>query len=236
VHGSRRDAQRERIKLARERDTGEAVRSSPNSAGVLTDWLATTAKARVRRVTHASYSFLLTSHVIPALGTRRLDRLRSDEVQRLYNALTAKGLGPRTVRYIHAILRSALDQAVRTGHLAFNPLTEKRVVLPRQVRKEMHALGPEEAKRFLAAAQADAWAALWTLLVTTGLRPGEAMGLKWTDLDGDHLRVRRTLSWGPKGTWTFTEPKTRRPTGPLCSRRRPWPRSPRTSASRPRSG
>jgi integrase len=209
-HGSRREAQRQRVKLVRARDIRELVRSSPQTLkAYLTDWLDTSAKARVRRVTLTSYRNILTTYVFPTLGGLRLDRLTSADVDGLYRKLQDEDeLSPRTVRYVHTVLRAALDRAVRRKLLAFNPLREERVELPRRVKREMRALSPEEAKRFLAAAEGDSWAALWTLLVTSGLRPGEAMGLRWTDLDGTRLGVQRALSWGAGRTWELTEPKT----------------------------
>lgn len=72
----------------------------------------------------------------------------------------------------------------------------------------MRSLTAEEAGRFLQAAQGTRWQALWTLLLTSGLRPGEALALKWGDIDGDRLRVQRTLVWRPRGEWQLVEPKT----------------------------
>lgn len=117
-------------------------------------------------------------------------------------------LSARTVRYAHAVLHTALEQAVRWRLLAHNPA--KVVDLPRQVRREMQALTPAEASRFLDAAKADRWHALWVLLVTTGLRPGEALGLKWSDLDGGTIQVQRVVVERTGKGWALEEPKTSR--------------------------
>lgn len=85
--------------------------------------------------------------------------------------MTARGLSPRTVRYTYAILRQALGQAVRWKLLAANPAE-----LPKRQRKEMRALGPEEATVFLDAIRGDRLEALWETLLVTGLRPDEALG------------------------------------------------------------
>src|SRR5690606_16007776 len=71
-------------------------------------------------------------------------------------------------------------------------------------------MGPEEAVRFLERARGTKWEHLWIVLLTTGLRPGEALGLKWEDLDGDQLRVQRSLVYRSQREWAFAEPKTAR--------------------------
>ena len=82
--------------------------------------------------------------------------------------------------------------------------------LPKPARTEIRVLSPEEVRRFLDAAESDRWHALWVLLVTTGLRPGEALGLKWGDWDGNKLRVRRALVRISGQGWSLEETKTRR--------------------------
>lgn len=70
----------------------------------------------------------------------------------------------------------------------------------------MIALSPAQASAFLTKARKDRWHALWVLLVTSGLQPGEALGLRWTDLDGEKLRVQRTLVRQEKKGWSLMEP------------------------------
>src|SRR5262249_32461014 len=95
--------------------------------------------------------------------------------------------------------------------LAQNPATS--VDLPRQQRKEMQALSPEQATKFLEAASNDRWGVLFAFALATGTRPEEYLGLQWKDMDADKgiVTVRRTLCWhrGARG-WYFGEPKTSR--------------------------
>jgi len=137
-----------------------------------------------------------------------LDQLGVDDVQAFYAALTNRGLSPRTVRFCHAVLRSALAHAVKRNMLPRNPADD--ATLPKSHRHEMRCLDRCEAQRFLAAAETDQWSALWILLITTGLRPGEACALKWTDLSDTRLSIQRTLVPGYRGTWQLDEPKTAR--------------------------
>lgn len=114
-------------------------------------------------------------------------------------------LSPRSVRYVHAILRSAFQQAVRWRVLAQNPCLAVR--LPKQQAKEMHALSGAEAAAFLSAVREAPHGALWTLLLGSGMRLGEALGLRWSDLDGETVNVRRSQTRTKAGL-VFTEPKT----------------------------
>jgi integrase len=90
-------------------------------------------------------------------------------------------LSPRTVQYIHVTLHKALKQAVRDGLVQRN---STEAVKPPQVRrKEIHPLTTEQVKTLFEAAKGDRLEALYILAVTTGLRQGELLGLKWDDVD-----------------------------------------------------
>jgi integrase len=210
IHGTKKDAQRELTRLLRDRDTGVLMEPTRQLLGdFLQEWLDTTAKARVREVTHRSYTAWLKRTVLKSdLAPRRLSSVTAADLQGFLNGLTEEGYSPRSVAYVRAILRTALEQAVRWNKMVRNPAAKGMLTLPRQRRHEMRALGPEQAQTFLREAEVDEWFALWTLLITTGARPGEACGLKWSDLDGNRLMIRRALVWRYRGAWSLEEPKT----------------------------
>ncbi|MEN3332070.1 MAG: integrase [Blastocatellia bacterium] len=123
--------------------------------------------------------------------------------------MQGRGLSARTVRYTHVVINSAFKQAVKWRMLSRNP--SAFVDLPRQARKEMQALSPEEAGRFLEAAAEDRYGVLFTLALITGLRSEEYFGLQWKDVElvKGVVTVQRTLVWRTKGGgWYFGEPKT----------------------------
>ena len=104
----------------------------------------------------------------------------------------------------------ALEQAVEDGLIPRNPAKLARKVLEKVERSEKQVLTVEQARTFIQHVQADRYAALWLLLLDTGLRPGEALGLKWGDLHGDVIRVQRALK-EPRGkgdVWRLERPKT----------------------------
>lgn len=184
-------------------------------AKYLRGWLPTVAKPRLRARTYADYEGLLTRYVFtppegaPLLGLVKMHQLSPEAIQTLYAWLSdEKGLSPRTIASLHAVLRSALNHAAATGAIARNPARYAKP--PKQARGEMKAMTEEQAKAFLKAAEADKHHALFALLISTGLRPGEALGLKWTDLEVDRFRVQRSLTRQGVRGWALTEPKTPR--------------------------
>jgi integrase len=208
IHGKKRTAQKYLNGVLRDLDLGTFTEPSKRTVREYLDqWLSSAAKPKLREKTFASYEWLIEHYVKPALGSNRLDQLTPLEVQKLYTSLQEGGLSARTVRYTHSVLSSALNQAVKWGMVHRNVCDQ--VDLPRQSKKEMQALSPAEAARFLATAKDDRWYCLFAFALATGCRPGEYLGLQWKDVD---LRVgaatiQRTLSRA-KGGWSFAEPKT----------------------------
>lgn len=217
IRGTKKNALQYAREIETALSTGDYTEPTKRSvAEFLADWLDSTAAQKLRPPTLASYRKLVNRYVNPGIGERRLNQLRLPDVDKLYSDMRGRGLSPRTVRYTHSVLRSALNHAVRARLIAHNPTDY--ATLPRHERKEMRCFSPAEANAFLVASRADRWHALWDLLTMSGLRPGEALGLKWSDIVNDSLSVQRSLV-GCGERWTLAEPKTRRSrrTVPLAS-------------------
>lgn len=174
----------------------------------LDKWLEDSVKPSVRPRTFKSYSQLVTRHVAPELGNIRLAKLSPQDIQDLMNRKLKAGLSPRSVQYIHAIIRRALVQARKWDLVPRN--VAKLVDPPRAQRYEVKALSPEQARAFLDAAKGDRLKALYTVAVALGLRRGECLALRWEDIDleAGTLRVRHTLHHVDGGGWTLAEPKS----------------------------
>jgi integrase len=140
------------------------------------------------------------------LGERRLDQITSHDVQRLYADMDARGLAARTIRYTHSVLKQALKRAVIQGALVRNPADHAE--LPRQKRREMKVLAPQEVNRFLVVTRDDPLHALWAILLLGGLRPGEALGLRWSDLDGTQICIVRALRKTTGDQYILADTKT----------------------------
>jgi integrase len=209
IKGNKKDAQRYLNGRLREIDLGTFVEPSRESLNEYLDKWLKTAKQKLSERTHTDYEELLERYVREEFGEKKLSDLRPLDIQGLYTKMQERGLSARTVRYTHAVLSSALKQAVKWGMLAQNPAS--LVDLPKQTRKEMQALSPEEAARFLKAADDDRYGVLFTLALITGMRPEEYLGLQWKDvnLEKGIVTVQRTLVWRRKGGgYYFGEPKT----------------------------
>jgi integrase len=148
-------------------------------------------------------------HISPALGRIALKSLSAAHVQGFYRDRLDSGLSPTTVQKIHAVLHKALDQAASWSLVPRNP-TES-VKAPRPAPEEIRPLNREQAKALLETARRERFEALYVLAVTTGLRQGELLGLKWEDVDLENslIRVRRTLI-RHRGRLLLGEPKTKR--------------------------
>lgn len=231
----KKDAEKRARKLERMKDNGVLVAPSKEPLSeYLTRWLDEKKEGRVRARTMADYRANVRRYIqeppdeLPPVGFIRLNRLTRQTFEELYAAMWKDlGLAPRTIQYLHSIVRQALKDAVLEGSLARNPTDG--VKPPTQAKgeakgrsnapgKAMRAMTEEEADRFLEAAGEDRYFALWTVLLMGGLRPGEAFGLLWEDVDLDEgrLHVRRALTRRgvdreehPEG-WKLVPPKTKK--------------------------
>jgi integrase len=166
-------------------------------------------KLDLRPTTWQSYEQLIRMHIKPAIGHVPLQELQSEHLQKLYNEKRAAGLSPRTVRYIHAVLHAALRQAVKERKITWN--VSEATVLPPIKHKETRALTPEEQVAFLSVLDGDRLGVAFLLLLGTGLRRSELLGLRWEDVDLENglLYIRRGLVEGRKvAPLIVQEPKT----------------------------
>jgi integrase len=157
-------------------------------------WLKDSVERNVGPRTLSNYQLQVRQHLRPALGQVKLKALSPAHIQGLYRSKLDAGLAPSSVRYIHAVLHRALKQALRWGLVPRN--ASESVDLPRLGKEEVEVLLPYEVRAFLDAAREDRLEALYVVAVTVGLRRGELLGLRWTDLELDgepKLRVGRQL-------------------------------------------
>ncbi len=150
-------------------------------------------------------------HLRPGVGHHRLDRLQPEHLERLYGALTDKGLSPASILRAHRVLSRALRVALQRGKIARNVAT---LVDPPAVKRPQTALplSQQEARQVLAAAQTHRNAARWTVALAVGLRQSEALGLRWADVDlaNGTLTVRRGLHRVAGQGLVYEEPKAER--------------------------
>jgi integrase len=124
---------------------------------------------------------------------KKLKALKLEDVESLFRSMAVSGLSPATVRYVHAVMRRALGQAVMRGLIPRN--VAEGASLPGLGREEAQYLTPEQVKSLLMAAKGNRLEALYIVAVSCGLRQGELLGLRWeeVDLEGHRLTVRRQV-------------------------------------------
>jgi integrase len=211
IHGTLRDAQAYLSRSQRDRDLGVFFEPSRISLdGYLDKWLETAAKPKLRAKTHRDYEGLLRRYVRPALGSRPASKIEPLEIQGLYADMQERGLSARTVRFTHAVLRSALQQAVKWKLIPQNPALS--VDLPKQAKGEIQVLNPQQARDFLKEAAQDRYNVLFAVALTTGMRPSEYLALKWPDVNFSKgtVSIARTLEPIKGGGWRFADTKRAR--------------------------
>lgn len=151
-------------------------------AALLDEWLRAKAPD-VTPQTAAGYGITIRVHLKPALGGVKVQKLTPAAVQAQYNAWRDGGMSERTLLDCHLRLSQALDMAVRFRMIPANPC--KLVTPPKKMTGRPAVWSTAEAMRFLDTAEGDALAPLWHLLLLEGMRRGEALGLRWQDVDLD---------------------------------------------------
>lgn len=204
-------------------------------ATYLTYWLENVAVHHLRENTHTRYTACVNRYLSPGLGKKKLTKLTAKDVRTWLNQLRTtcqcctrrldarrdqprccatgacchKLLSPLTLTYIHSVLKSALEHAVREEEIPRNVARNVRTGTPRPRRFE--PLTADEARQFLTAVRGHRLHALFELALHTGLRKGELLGLRWEDLDLDRgtAAIRRTLQRTSTGGLTTLPTKTR---------------------------
>jgi integrase len=204
---TRKDADKLLTKWLRDTDQGLVIEPSAITLNTYLDKWLEAARPRLGARTYSDYVKDSARYIRPTLGQRRLDQIKPLDVQTLYGGLEQRGLGANTIRRVHATLSGALGQAVKWQMLPYNPA--KGAQRPKVKRKEMQALDVAQAQTFRQAAAETRWGALFTFALSTGMRPGEYLALRWQDVDwqGGAVRVQQALVQAD-GRWQFGEPKT----------------------------
>ena len=204
---------KEKLNEARKRLQAGAPAKDARSrlSEVVEEWITTSLAASDRKpATKTTYAILLRTHVLTDdLASMPIGRIKTSDIESLIVRLRAKRLSPSTVRQIYTVLRQVFDTAVRDELLRGNPAAKLR--RPTVTSRESRALLPREVAALLTAAERSSYEPLLRVLVTTGLRRGEALALRWADVDLNNglLTIRGTLARTSEGL-RVVPPKTER--------------------------
>ena len=191
-------AQEKFKKLKAETDKGAGLTKEITVEAWLNHWLDTIAIEVVRESTIDTYRQQCRTWLIPYLGKYRLDRLNEDHIRALYRAMKEQGKASATRRKVHAVLRRALVVAERERRITRNPAA--MVDAPSVVVTHRTPLTLEQAKQVLGQLDGDPLAARWIAALLLGMRQGECLGLKWSDIDYERnlIHIRRQLTRSTK--------------------------------------
>lgn len=209
-YGKTRREVTEKLRAAqRDYEAGQFVGDSRQTVEqYLSSWLEMK-RSDVKDATYRAYAMQLRVHVTPLIGKVRLSALTAQHVQRVVSACLESGLSGKTSNEVYGVLHQALHAAERMGLVARD--VSEHVDRPRIKTHEMRPLSREETNQFLAAAR-DHWLEpLFRLALTTGMREGELLALKWRDVDleAHRLSVVASLYWRHYEP-VYSTPKTRR--------------------------
>jgi len=211
IYGKTRDQVRRKLaEILHALQNGSFTDARGKTLGDFLDqWLADVVKPRVRAWTFTGYEVHVRRHIKPVLGRVPLEKLSPQHVQHLLNRKLEEGLKPKSVRYLRGTLRTALNEAVRWGLVSRNAAA--LVDGPRVERFDIQPFTPAEARVFLDSIAGERLEALYSVALTMGLRQGEALGLRWQDVDVElgYLRISKQLQ-RVHGAPQLVEPKTAR--------------------------
>ena len=178
-------------------------------------WLLTYKKNSVKQKTFDQYEGVIRVHLVPEFGDLRLVELKEAQLQKFYNRLFVNGLSARSIQIINTVLSAALKKAIKSRLILFNVCDA--VELPKQTKKERRVLSAEEQEQLLKELKKDEQGAMYIFALFTGLRRGEVLALRWSDVDLEAgiikvtkalNRVKTYVDSGDKTKLIVSEPKT----------------------------
>ncbi len=212
VYGDGQQEALEKLRKAqRDDEDGLLVDGSKVKLGVyLEQWLEEVKKPSLRISSYVKYKKLINSYIAPTLGNIQLQKLKPQNVQSFYTKMIKNSLSTKTVHSVHGLLHNALDNAVKWNLVSKNVVDA--VTPPSLVRREMQPLNLEQARSLLAAVRGHRLEILLTLALTTGMRRGELLALRWSDIDfaTGVLTVNHTVDYINHYGYVETQPKTKK--------------------------
>jgi integrase len=205
---TKQEAQRKKNEMLRELERGMLATGPQRKLGeYIQDWLENIHKSKLRLGVYLNYRKHV-KHIVAGLGDIWLQKLTPQQVQSFLTKKLADGLSPKYVREMLGVLRLALNNAVQWGYLSRNVC--ELVTRPRIPKHDITPLTLEQARRFRQHIQGHRFEVLITLAVVTGMRRGELLSLRWSDIDFQRsiLQVLHTVDRFTGHGYVEGEPKS----------------------------
>lgn len=208
--GGARDADEALRDFIKEIEEGKLGGTSATIRALMKKWLTHLERLDRSPTTLREYRRIVAKTINPALGDVQLRRLTARDLDDLYGSLKARKLSPASIRQVHAILRTSLNQAVKWGYVGINVAT--RATPPPAKAREIHAPTMTEVQALLRYAEKDdpELATLIALAAVTGARRGELCGLRWGDIDWKRktVTIERSVAIMGRGNLITKDTKT----------------------------
>lgn len=207
---TKKEAQNALIELEQSLFRGSYIKPNKIIYGdyLINQWLEDK-QTKVKKQTLKTYRWIVEKHIIPSLGNIELNQLTPMNIQKLYNQLTKEGiLSDENIQKVHTLINDSLKKAERWGLISQNPAS--LIDRPKAVKKEIRVWNLQEVKTFLKFAKDyNRYYIVLLLALTTGMRQGEILGLRWKDIDFEQgcLRITQTLSSDGKELLPYTKTK-----------------------------
>ena len=189
-------------------ETGQD-RDIPTFASYQAEWMSLYKEPKLRPTTYRTYKNLLSKHLVPYFGEMRLNQIKTNTVQHFYHSVGQ--LSHSSVKQMSVILKQLFDSAIEDGYIGSNPAASSRLVFSTRKSKR-EALSKADWQHI--ASQLPYLlpddALLMALLLYTGMRRGEVLGLRWGDIDLDHglIHVERSITFGNGNGGMIGPPKS----------------------------
>lgn len=207
---TKKEAQRAMVEKIAELNRGEYIEPTKMTVKEFLEmWLEDEVKPNRKVSTYDIYHSVITNHLIPGIGNIPLHQLGPIHIHQLMKSLSNKDISSTTAKYSVRTLKVALNWAVKMQLIPKNPAANIRIST-RSTGSGMKVWTDEEVNRFLQAAKGSKFYPAFYLAITTGMRMGELLGLKWTDIDFDRgtISIRRTLQRTSAGLQLIEQTKT----------------------------
>lgn len=205
---TQKEADRALIALLASVDKGDYVSEINLTIADFFDiWLKDYALQKYKSTVYDVEESIIRSRIVPVIGRQKLQQIKPLTINRFYNGLLEK-YSSDYVRHVHAILRKAFGQAVKWEMLVSNPID--KVEAPKLRRKEMKTWTMEQCLHFLETAEGHVHYIVFSLAIHTGMRKGEILGLRWSDIDFEakSLMIQQTVNWTPSKGIIIQDTKT----------------------------
>jgi integrase len=194
IQESRRRAKEKLERIPQGKVSNNALPLSKITLGkFLLDWLENEHQHRIAHSTYKRYRALAIHHIYPVIGQIQIRKVLPTDITSVLSQMREQGQSPRSQQQARALLSVALGEAENKGYISLNPVKKVRIPINRV--KEMHPLGIEDVKRLLETYKGTYMSARLHIALLAGLRQGEALGLRWQDIDFDSatLEVRNQV-------------------------------------------